>query len=188
MARQVRAALPALSAALGLALLGCGPKPAAPAAESVAQKAQEIGSLGVSQAVVRPGAAGANTAAYLLLVNHAANTDRLLSASSPIAGRVEIHEHIKTDTGLVAMRRVDAPLALQGQGQLAFEPSGLHLMAFDLNRPLVSGETVPITLNFEQAGPVEVLFEVGIPRRPAADTHTEHEQQEHQEHQEHHER
>lgn len=156
----------ALGAVFCAALCACGPSAPAQSAGAAEVKAQEFASLSVSQAIVRPGSARGTTGAYLLLVSHNASDDHLIGASSPIAARVEIHEHVKKAGGVMAMQRVKAPLVLPAQGQLAFEPGSLHLMAFDLNRPLLAGETVPFTLMFEKAGPVEIAFVVGKPARP----------------------
>ena len=155
----------ALIVAFGLSVQGCGPHPRAHSGPGPAENAQEIGSYRISYAIVRPGAAGANSAAYFVLDHHGAAADRLIGASSPIASRLEIHEHIKRPGGRMAMQKVEGGLAVPAQGQLAFRPGGLHVMIFGLAQPLQPGESVPITLLFAQEGRVEARFAVGIPHR-----------------------
>jgi copper(I)-binding protein len=36
------------------------------------------------------------------------------------------------------------------------KPGGEHIMLLGLNRPLQEGESFPLTLNFERAGPLSV--------------------------------
>lgn len=165
MAKSIAAARIMLIAVLGFVLQACGPTHNAHSSPGPAENAQEIGELRATYAIVRPGAIGANSAAYFALENRGAMADRLIGASSPIAPRLEIHTHVKKPGGVMAMQKVEGGLALPARGQLAFSPGGLHVMVFGLARPLQPGESVPITLMFEQAGPVDVQFEVGIPRR-----------------------
>lgn len=44
--------------------------------------------------------------------------------------------------------------------QVVLEPRGYHLMLIGLNEQLVEGEAISIALEFEQAGEVELEFEV----------------------------
>ncbi|HRY23892.1 MAG: copper chaperone PCu(A)C [Geminicoccaceae bacterium] len=95
----------------------------------------------------------ANGAAYLV-VDNGGEADRILGAASPVAGRVELHNHID-DNGVMRMRRVEA-IDLPAGETTALAPGGLHIMLFELGAPLVVGETFPLTLTLEQAGAVEV--------------------------------
>lgn len=90
--------------------------------------------------------------AYLEL--RAAVGDRLMSASSPAAGKVEIHEHVN-DGGVMRMRRIDG-LAVPAGASVMLKPGGYHLMLMDLKQPLKQGEKVQLTLTFEKAGTLAV--------------------------------
>lgn len=92
--------------------------------------------------------------AYLELKAAAGAGDKLVSASSPAAGTVEIHEHAH-EGGVMKMRRIDG-LAVPGGGTVALKPGGYHLMLMDLKQPLKQGETVKLDLVFEKAGKVAV--------------------------------
>lgn len=57
--------------------------------------------------------------------------------------------------GNMMMKQVHAVEVPAGK-HVMLEPGGLHIMLFDLAGPLKAGETVPVTLTFEQAGQVKV--------------------------------
>lgn len=97
-------------------------------------------------------------AAYLVLENKGEQTDRLISATSPIARRVELHEHIHQD-GLMKMQQIDSVEIAPG-AEVEFKPGGHHFMLFDLQQPLTDGSSYPMTLNFEHAGKVDVEVKV----------------------------
>jgi len=61
--------------------------------------------------------------------------------------------------GTMAMRQVEG-IDIPAGGEVMLEPGGFHIMLFDLAGPLTVGDTVPVTLTFEQAGEVKVDAEV----------------------------
>jgi hypothetical protein len=91
--------------------------------------------------------------AYVTIVNAGKGGDRLIAVSSPVAGRAELHVNLR-DGGVVQMRAVSAVEILPGD-HIEFKPSGLHVMLVDLRHPLEEGDHFPLTLTFEQAGPIE---------------------------------
>jgi periplasmic copper chaperone A len=94
-------------------------------------------------------------AAYLKIKTADGVADKLLSASSPVAGRAEVHTHIK-DGDIMRMRRVESR-AVQPGAAVVLEPSGDHVMLMDLKGPLKEGDFVQLKLTFEKAGLVEVV-------------------------------
>jgi periplasmic copper chaperone A len=108
-------------------------------------------SLMISDAVVAV-PAGANTAVYLTIDNSGAGGDRLLSATSTIGARVELHETRADDDGLMRMHHVDA-IELPAETEVHLEPGGFHIMVFDVVE-LSDGDLVEIELEFERSGPV----------------------------------
>ena len=74
----------------------------------------------------------------------AAKTARLVGASSPVAGVVEVHEMAIKDN-VMTMRAVDA-LPLPAGKTVELKPGGYHVMLIDLVKPLAKGDTVPVTL------------------------------------------
>lgn len=96
---------------------------------------------------------------FVTIRNTAKRADRLLSATSPDAKLVEIHE-MNMDNGVMRMRRLDDGLAIAPNGTVELKPGGYHLMFIGPKHPFVQGETITATLRFEQAGTREVRFEV----------------------------
>jgi copper(I)-binding protein len=98
-------------------------------------------------------------AGYLTIENKGLVSDRLLSASTEVAKRVEIHE-MSIAGGIMTMHPVTDGLSIQEGQTVKFAPGGLHLMLIGLSAPLVRGNKVPVVLKFQQAGDITVLFDV----------------------------
>ena len=95
-------------------------------------------------------------AGYMTIINRGRTADRLLSATSPRAGRIELHTHIR-DGQMMRMRPVNGGVEIPAGQTVRFQPGGLHLMIFDVTGRVAEGDAVPITLRFERAGAVEVV-------------------------------
>jgi copper(I)-binding protein len=91
---------------------------------------------------------------------------RLVSASSPVAGVVEIHE-MKMEGDVMRMRAV-RELALPAGQAVALKPGGYHVMLMDLKQVLKNGDTVPVTLVVEGADKKRETIEVKAPVRSRA--------------------
>ncbi len=74
---------------------------------------------------------------------------RLVSATSPVAGVVEIHE-MKMEGDVMKMKAVPG-LELPAGKMVELKPGGYHVMMMDLKKELKAGETVPVTLVVEGA-------------------------------------
>jgi periplasmic copper chaperone A len=109
-------------------------------------------------AATEPPPAGTHSAAYMRIQNRSEDSDRLLSASSPVAGVTELHQ-TTDEQGMARMRRVDA-IDVQAGATVRLEPGGLHIMLIDLNRRLVRGDSVDLRLRFERAGEIHARIEV----------------------------
>lgn len=72
---------------------------------------------------------------------------RLVSASSPVAGVVEIHE-MAMENDVMRMRQIPG-LDLVAGRTLELKPGGYHVMLMELKSQLKGGDVVPITLVFE---------------------------------------
>jgi copper(I)-binding protein len=108
-------------------------------------------------------------AGYVTITNKGAAADRLVSATAAVAGRVEIHEMTVKD-GVMVMRALPSGLAIDGGKKVSLEPGGYHIMFMELKAPLKQGDKVPVTLQFEKAGKVDVSFDVQAvgAQRPAS--------------------
>jgi copper(I)-binding protein len=96
--------------------------------------------------------------AYLEIRNTGKQPDRLLSASTPAAQRVEMHV-TERDGEVMRMRQVTS-FALPARERFELRPGGAHLMLVDIVRPLKKGERFAMQLVFERAGELEVELEV----------------------------
>ena len=77
----------------------------------------------------------------------AAEDSKLVSASSPAAPVVEVHE-MAMEGGVMRMREVPA-IALPAGKTVALQPNGYHIMLMNLPKQLKAGESVPLTLVVE---------------------------------------
>jgi len=105
-------------------------------------------------------------AGYMVLNNKAGKPDRLVSASSPAAERVETHLHIK-EGEVMRMREVKG-YDIPAKGRFELKPGGAHLMFMNIKAPFKDGDRIPVTLKFERAGDVKAALRVGKPGAPAA--------------------
>lgn len=129
---------------------------------AVPASAEDIkaGDLVISQAWSRATPGGAKIAGgYLTIENKGAAPDRLVGGSGDIAGKVEIHE-MAMNNGVMTMRPLDKGLAIEPGKTVKLAPGGYHLMMFDLKGPFKQGEKVPVTLEFEKAGKVNLSLDV----------------------------
>ena len=72
---------------------------------------------------------------------------KLVSASSPVAGVVEIHE-MAMDGNVMKMRAIPG-LDLPAGKAVRLDPGGYHVMLMALKQELKPGSTVPVTLVVE---------------------------------------
>jgi periplasmic copper chaperone A len=120
----------------------------------------KAGDLTISQGWARATPRGAKVGGgYLTIQNDGGAPDRLVSASTDVAGKVEIHE-MTMSNGVMKMRPLEKGLTVEPGKTVKLAPSGYHLMLMDLKSPLKQGEKVPVTLDFEKAGKVSVSLDV----------------------------
>ena len=96
---------------------------------------------------------------FLSVTNEGATDDRLVSASSPKAGRMELHEMAMKEEVMV-MREVAGGIAIAAGTTVELAPGGLHIMFMDVKEQFKVGDLVPVTLTFEKAGTVELIMPV----------------------------
>lgn len=113
---------------------------------------------------------------------------KLVGASSPVAGVVEVHE-MKMDKDIMKMAALPNGLDLPAGKAVELKPGGYHVMLMDLKAPLAKDSTIPLTLTVQDAkgvkSTVELKLLVGMqaPGMPSHDhskhKHTEHKHGEH---------
>lgn len=87
---------------------------------------------------------------------------KLVSASSPAAGVVEIHE-MKMEKDVMKMAALPNGLDLPAGKAVELKPGGYHVMLMDLKAPLAKDTTVPVTLTFQDAKGVKSNVELKVP-------------------------
>ncbi len=105
-------------------------------------------------------------AAFMVLMNSGSEDDRLVGASSDVAKRVELHTHKEDANGVMKMMEVEEGFVIPAGGMHALARGGDHVMFMGLNKSLVQGEEISLTLTFEKAGDITVTVPVDLTRKP----------------------
>jgi copper(I)-binding protein len=130
-----------------------------PGAPALAQELK-AGDLVITQAWSRATPGGAKIGGgYLTIENRGSAPDRLIGGSADIADKIQVHE-MAMNNGVMTMRPLDQGLSIEPGKTVKLAPGGYHLMMFDLKSPLKQGDKVPVTLEFEKAGKVNLTLDV----------------------------
>ncbi len=112
-------------------------------------------SVSVTDPYVRAVAPGQKSSAAFMKIENASAADHaIVSADSATANIVELHTHVKED-GMMKMRQIES-IAIPAGGKTELKPGGLHVMLIDLKQALQEGETVSVTLVFEDGSRKDV--------------------------------
>ena len=115
--------------------------------------------LTVSAAYVRLAPPGSTVSAAYLVIRNSGTSDRqLVKAASPSAHSVELHEH-RNENGVMKMREVRS-IAVKAGDQVELKPGGYHLMLINTQKALAEGDSVAITLRFDDGSRKEVAAKV----------------------------
>src|SRR5215472_16511629 len=145
---EIRPIIFFFTAAIGLAVS------AASAAE------YKVGSLEISDPWSRATPKGSSVAAgYMTIKNSGSTPDRLISGSSDVAPKFEVHE-MKMEDGIAKMRPVKGGLEIKPGETVELKPGSFHVMFVGVKKPLSAGEQFKAILVFEKAGPVSVEYDV----------------------------
>jgi len=151
--RTIHAGFAALgSAALVLSVGACSSQPQPEGAASENASSELVITAPWSRETAKGQDAGG---AFMTIANEGSGADRLTGGSTPVAGDVQVHTVDMTD-GVMRMRQLSDGLEIPAGDTVTLKPGSFHIMLMDLKHPLERGETVPLTLTFEKAGPVEV--------------------------------
>ncbi|MBK8322990.1 MAG: copper chaperone PCu(A)C [Betaproteobacteria bacterium] len=97
---------------------------------------------------------------------------KLVSAASPVAKVVEVHEMSMKDN-VMQMRAIES-LALPAGKTVELKPGGYHVMLMDLVKPIDKGAAVPITLTFVGKDGKKFTQEVKAEARAPGDDGSKH--------------
>lgn len=122
----------------------------------------KAGAIAIDHPWSRATLPGAKVAAgYLTIRNNGTEPDRLVSVSSELSSKGEIHEMaVDATTGVMTMRPLAEGIAIEPGKTVALEPGGYHLMFMGLTAPAEKDKPFKGTLTFEKAGTVEVDYAV----------------------------
>ncbi|MGN7210298.1 copper chaperone PCu(A)C [Brachybacterium paraconglomeratum] len=149
LARPTRRA--ALAAALLLPLAACSSDPS-DGSEAGGAASDGGGTSAEGLTLVDPWVKAAEqgmTSAFGTLTNATGRALQLISASTPSAGMVELHETMGDGSGGMSMQEKEGGFPIPDGGELVLEPGGDHLMLMDLSAPLRPGDEVELTLQCE---------------------------------------
>ena len=93
-----------------------------------------------------------------------ASGGKLVSASSPVAGVVEVHE-MAMEGNVMRMRALTSGLELPAGKTVELKPGGYHVMLMDLKQPLKPGDTVSVSLVVEGKDGKKESLEIKAPVR-----------------------
>ena len=124
-----------------------------------AEPAPQIVTVGAAWARATP--PGMAVAAVYLTLSGGSRADRLVGAATPRAAMAQIHVASEAE-GMARMRPTEG-VDVPAHKSVALAPQGTHIMLMSLPQPLVAGERFPLTLQFEQAGRIDVSVEVRAP-------------------------
>jgi periplasmic copper chaperone A len=124
-------ALAVMTALSALALNGCAPDPV----------------LNVRDAWVRLPATPGNPGAAYFYVTGGPKTDRLMSVSSPVVIRTELHESM-AQGGMMTMRPIEGGVEVPAGGFVEFKPGGKHVMMYNINPGIQPPRTVQMIFTF----------------------------------------
>ena len=123
--------------------------------------------ISINDPYVRLVPPGIKTTGGFMMIHNTGNSDRqLIKAESPVASIVELHTHIN-ENGVMKMREV-ASIAVKARSQTELKPGNYHIMLIDLKESLKEGDSVLITLKFDDGSTYDVQAPV---RRPHVGMH-----------------
>lgn len=188
--RSIAVAGVAVLAAGPLAACGSDDDASSDTSTTAADAGQEGASgVEVGDPWARPGTAGGNSAIYMELTG-GAEDDAIVGAAVPadVATDAQVHETVTADggddgstettmgdmgddteggsednmDGMMTMQEVESVPVVSGE-TVTFEPGGFHVMLLDLQKDLVVGDTVEVTLSLESGAEQTVTAEVREP-------------------------
>lgn len=123
--------------------------------------AAETGRISVANAWAGPvpGEDG-SIAAYMTIANRGREADVLKRVHTKRGKSVQMTQATINADGVMQMRAVEGGLPIEAGASLVFEPGGTQLLLKGLSGTFDASEQLLLTLEFDRAGPVDVLVPV----------------------------
>jgi copper(I)-binding protein len=95
---------------------------------------------------------------YFSVRNRGGAADRLVSASTDVAGMAMVHQEVRR--GLLVSMEPTGPITVPAHHTVVLSAGGSHLMLSGLDRTLKVGDHFTLTLHFQQSGDLPVSVPV----------------------------
>lgn len=120
----------------------------------------ELGSLKIHHPWTRATPKGADVAGgFMAIQNTGSADDRLIEIRVEGVKHTELHEMANAN-GMMTMRPLPNGIALPAGKTVELKPGGMHAMMMGLAAPLLEGDRIKATLQFDKAGAIDVEFSV----------------------------
>ncbi|GAA3469352.1 copper chaperone PCu(A)C [Nonomuraea roseola] len=142
-----------------LTLGGCGGQqpPAAPAAAPASAAAPAAsaatGAVSITDPWVKTAKKGMS-AAFGTLVNNSDAEVTVVSGSSPLSPKIELHEVVESG-GKMVMRPKEGGFVIPPRGTHELQPGGDHIMLMDVAQEVKPGAEIAFTLTLKDGGTLE---------------------------------
>lgn len=100
------------------------------------------------------------TAAFAHLRNDSDQQVRIVSATTPVAQRVELHEVVADDGGAMKMQQKLGGFPIAANSDMELAPGTDHLMLMDLTTKLTPGSDVELTVTFDDGSTLPITASV----------------------------
>lgn len=160
--QSTRALAVVAAVAAGLALTGCAQGEEAPASTDAAAVVVEAGPVSITdpwiKAIDLEKSDHAMTGAFGTVKNDSDKDVRIVGASAEIAGMVELHETVVDADGSSVMQEVEGGFVIPAGESLELKPGGDHIMLMKLDKSIMPGDEVVVTIEFEGGETAELTM------------------------------
>ncbi|WP_026923517.1 copper chaperone PCu(A)C [Glycomyces arizonensis] len=157
--RKTNTTFPARAAAASAALLSAGLLAAcggeAPETDQAAEAAEPSAAASVTVTDAWVKATEEDMSAVFGVLENASGTEAHLVAAESDLAMTELHEVVESD-GSTVMREVPDGFTVPAEGSHELAPGGDHIMLMGLGAPIVAGDEVTVTLEFEDGSELEL--------------------------------
>lgn len=148
-----------LTAVLAVGLIAAAPLAGCAKTETATKAADAAKVVTVNDQWVKAADTGM-TAVFGTLKNSGKDEVTVVSATSPAAARVELHEVVNQPGGGTTMQPKEGGFSIPAGGSHALAPGADHLMLMDLKAPLPVGSDVEVTLSFKDGSTLPFTAQV----------------------------
>ncbi len=86
------------------------------------------------------------SAVFMELENNSNTAKTIISATTPAAGKTELHTHVM-EGDVMKMRRIEN-IKVPAMAKTELKPGGLHIMLFELQQEFKEDRQIEVSLNF----------------------------------------